>query len=118
MLARVVLVGVPVYAALVILLRLSGKRTLSKMNAFDLVATVALGSTLATTLTSKGVAMAEGALALALLVVLQFLLAWGASRSERFSRLIKAEPAMVFRRGEFLAGAMRRERVTQTMVSP
>lgn len=112
-LARVLLVGVPVYAALVILLRLSGKRTLSKMNAFDLVVTVALGSTLASTLTSKGVAMAEGVLALALLIVLQLLLAWVATRSERFSRLVKAEPAMVFRRGEFLVDAMRRERVTE-----
>jgi len=32
---------------LVALLRLSGKRTLSKMNAFDFVVTVAFGSTLA-----------------------------------------------------------------------
>jgi uncharacterized membrane protein YcaP (DUF421 family) len=42
------------------LLRISGKRTLSKMNAFDLVVTVALGSTLATVLLSTDVALAEG----------------------------------------------------------
>jgi uncharacterized membrane protein YcaP (DUF421 family) len=35
---------------------LSGKRTLAKMNAFDLVVTVALGSTLATILLSRDVA--------------------------------------------------------------
>jgi uncharacterized membrane protein YcaP (DUF421 family) len=46
----------------VLLLRVSGKRTLSKLNAFDLVVTVALGSTLATVLLSKGVGCArEGA---------------------------------------------------------
>ena len=50
---------------LVIFLRLSGKRTLSKMNAFDLVVTVALGSTLATVLLTKDVALADGALAFA-----------------------------------------------------
>jgi hypothetical protein len=41
------------YIALVIMLRVSGKRTLSKMNAFDLVVTVALGSTLATVLLDR-----------------------------------------------------------------
>ena len=40
---RTVLTGVCAYAALILLLRVSGKQTLSKMNAFDLVVTVALG---------------------------------------------------------------------------
>jgi uncharacterized membrane protein YcaP (DUF421 family) len=47
---RVVLVGAATYGVLVLLLRVSGKRTLAKLNAFDLVVTVALGSTLATVL--------------------------------------------------------------------
>ena len=56
---RTIVVGILAYIALVSLLRVSGKRTLSKMNAFDLVVTVALGSTLATILLSKDVALAE-----------------------------------------------------------
>ena len=68
---RVLVVGTLAYAALVLLLRVSGKRTLSKMNAFDLVVTVALGSTFATVLLSKGVALVEGVLAFALLIFLQ-----------------------------------------------
>jgi len=55
-LGRVLLVGVLAYSALVLTLRVSGKRTLTKLNAFDLVVTVALGSTLATVLLSKDVA--------------------------------------------------------------
>ena len=39
-----VAVGVLAYIALVVVLRISGKRTLAKMNGFDLVVTVALGS--------------------------------------------------------------------------
>ena len=39
-LARVVLLGVPAYIALVLTLRISGKRTLTKLNAFDFVITV------------------------------------------------------------------------------
>lgn len=56
----VVVVGVLAYAVLILLLRVSGKCTLSKMHAFDLVVTVALGSTLATVLLSESVALAEG----------------------------------------------------------
>ncbi|HSJ83210.1 MAG TPA: hypothetical protein VLA91_05265 [Acidimicrobiia bacterium] len=35
--------GPVAYASMVILLRVSGKRTLSKMNAFDLVVTISRG---------------------------------------------------------------------------
>ena len=75
-LGRVLLVGTLAYVALVLLLRISSKRTLGKLNAFDLVVTVALGSTLATVLLSKSVALAEGVLALGLLILLQYLIAW------------------------------------------
>lgn len=112
-LARVLVVGVTAYAALVVLLRVSRKRTLSKLNAFDLIVTVALGSTLATVLLSKDVPLAEGVLALALLVFLQFAVAWLAVRVEWFDRLIKSEPAVLFYRGRMLHGVLRRERVTE-----
>ena len=112
-LLRVLVVGACAYVALVCLLRVSGKRTLSKLNAFDLIVTVALGSTLATVLLSKDVALAEGVLALALLIALQFVVAWLSVRVPAVSRLVKSEPRLLFYRGEFLRDAMRRERVTE-----
>ena len=62
-LGRTILVGVPAYLTLIVFLRVSGKRTLSKMNAFDLIVTIALGSTLATVMLSKDVSLVEGGLA-------------------------------------------------------
>jgi uncharacterized membrane protein YcaP (DUF421 family) len=112
-LGRVLLVGTLAYAALVLLLRLSGKRTLTKLNAFDLVVTVALGSTLATVLLSKSVALVEGVLALVLLISLQYAITWLSVRSSRFQALIGAEPTLLLHRGSFLLGAMRAERITQ-----
>lgn len=70
-LARVAVVGRAGYLALIALLRISGKRTLAKLNAFDFVVTVALGSTLATVLLTSTVSLAEGVTALGLLVGLQ-----------------------------------------------
>jgi uncharacterized membrane protein YcaP (DUF421 family) len=111
-LGRVLVVGVLAYAGLVLLLRISGKRTLTKMNAFDLVVTVALGSTLATIILSKDVALAEGLLAFGMLIALQFAVAWLSVRSPAIAGLVKSEPALLARRGELLHGALRRERVT------
>ncbi len=115
-LLRVLVVGTAAYAALVLMLRASGKRTLAKMNAFDLVVTVALGSTLATVLLSKDVALAEGVLAFATLVGLQFGVAWLSVRSEKVRRVVKSEPALLLFRGRYLDEALRRERVTRDEV--
>ena len=115
-LLRVAVVGTAAYATLVLLLRVSGKRTLAKLNAFDLVVTVALGSTLATVLLSESVALAEGLLAFALLVGLQYAVAWLSVRSPRFGALVKSEPSLLLHRGRFLDGAMRRQRVTREEV--
>lgn len=109
---RVLVVGIAAYVALVALLRVSGKRTLAKLNAFDFVVTVALGSTLATVLLSTDVALAEGVAALALLAGLQFVVAWASVRWRRVERLVKSEPTLVYHRGS-LAGPMRRQRVTE-----
>ena len=112
-LLRVVVMGVAGYASVVAVLRLTGKRTLSKMNAFDFIITIALGSTLATTLLSKQVTLAEGVLALALLCVLQYVITFASVRSSAFKALVKAEPTLLLRDGAFLREAMRRERVTE-----
>lgn len=52
------------YFGLVVMLRVSGNRTLSKMNSFDLVVTVAFGSTLSTILVSKDASLAPTMLGL------------------------------------------------------
>ena len=112
-LLRVLIVGIAAYAALIVMLRGSGKRTLSKMNAFDLIVTVALGSTLATVLLSNSVPLLEGVLALALLVYLQYTITWLSVRSERFQNLIKAEPTLLVHEGRYLDTALRQQRVTR-----
>lgn len=115
-LVGVLVVGTLAYVALVLILRISGKRTLAKMNAFDFVVTVALGSTLATTILSPNTALAEGVAALALLIALQFVLTWLSVRTTWFERVVKSEPALVFYRGEFLEDALTAERVTTAEV--
>ncbi|MGI5187229.1 DUF421 domain-containing protein [Promicromonospora sp. CA-289599] len=91
-LVRVVVVGAAAYVVLVVVLRLSGKRTLAKLNAFDLVVTVALGSTLATVLLSADVAWSEGATAFVVLVLLQLAVSWTTSRMGPSRSVVTARP--------------------------
>lgn len=112
-LGRVIIVGVLAYIGLIALLRLSGKRTLAKMNAFDFVVTVALGSTLATILLSKDVALSEGLVAFATLIALQFGIAWLSVRSPMVGGFVKSEPTLLLYQGHFLHAMLRRERVTE-----
>ncbi len=110
---RLLVVGVLAYFSLVVLLRISGKRTLASMNAFDFVVTVALGSTLATALLSKDVPLAEGLLAFALLLFLQYVVTSLSVRFPWVNKIVKSEPTLLFHRGEFLRQAMKKQRVTE-----
>jgi uncharacterized membrane protein YcaP (DUF421 family) len=113
---RILVVGTLGYLGLVVLLRVSGKRTLSKWNAFDFVVTVAFGSALATLLLSADTNLAEGLFALALLILLQGAITFLASRSRHVQSLVKAQPALLLYRGETIDAALRRERVTAAEV--
>lgn len=115
-LGKILAVGVLAYAALVFLLRVSGKRTLSKMNAFDLVITVAIGSILATVVLDKNMALLDGLAAFVVLIFLQWTLTALSVRSSRFLGLIKAEPRLLVHRGRFLTASMQKERVAEVEI--
>lgn len=110
---RVLIVGVLAYISLVVVVRVSGKRTLAKMNAFDLVVTVSLGSVLATVAVSSDVALTDGVAAFAVLCGAQFVVAWTSSRTDVARRMVKARPVLVLERGELLIPVLRRERLTE-----
>lgn len=111
-LVRVGLVGVLAYVTLIVFLRISGKRTLAKLNAFDLVVTVALGSTLSALLLQETVSLAEGAAALALLIAMQFAVTYTSVRSRRMADIVRSEPTLLLRHGRLLGGAMQAQRIT------
>ncbi|MGI8787120.1 MAG: DUF421 domain-containing protein [Pyrinomonadaceae bacterium] len=115
-LLSVLVTGVLIYAALIILLRVSGKRTLSKWNAFDFVVTIALGSILATVIMSKDIPLIEGISAFLLLITLQFVITWLSVRFDFVKNIVKAEPTLLLDKGKFLHDAMRRQRIDQSEI--
>jgi uncharacterized membrane protein YcaP (DUF421 family) len=113
---RVLVVGTAMYLALVVFLRLSGSRTIASMNIFDFIVTVAIGSAFGRALTANSVALAEALTAFALLIVLQYAVAWLQIRWQRFSHAVTNAPQMLYFRGEFLRDTMRDQRVSEEEV--
>lgn len=106
------LVGTAAYVTLIAVLRISGKRTLAKLSAFDLVITVTVGSTLATILLNADVSFAEGVAALSLLAALQFVAAILSSRLRVGRAIVTSQPTLLLSGGRFRSEALRRQRVS------
>lgn len=107
---RVGIVGVLAYIYLVFLLKISGKRTLSKMNAFDFIITVAYGSVFANLLLNSKVTILEGLFALTLLTLMQYSIAFLCARFPGFSNFVKSKPSILFYKGNFIKERLLKER--------
>ncbi len=94
-----------------LLLRTTGQRTLSQLNAFDFIITVTIGSAFASFLLAGNVALIDGIMTFALLVGLQFIVTWLTVRSGRIKKAVKNEPRLLYYKGEYLLKNMRRTRI-------
>lgn len=115
-LLRMIVLGTFSYILIVLVLRLSGKRTLSKMNAFDFIVTVALGSVLANIIVNHETLFWEGIVAFCLLVFLQYLSTWLSSRSSSFQSLLKSQPSIIYYDNHYNKKIMKQERITEAEV--
>lgn len=115
-LVRTLVIAVVAYPAMLFLVRVSGHRTLSKMNAFDMIVTIALGSTLASVITSESLALAQGLLAFFLLVFMQYGITFMVRRSSTIEHHVNGEPTLLFHRGRFLHRALDEARLTESNV--
>lgn len=112
-----ILISAPImYTAIVIFVRISGKRSTSQMNNFDWIVTVAMGSIASASIVAKDVTIADGLAAIAILLLLQFILTKVSVYSDTFAKLVRAEPTIVFFQGEFQTAAMQRERITRAEI--
>ena len=102
-----------VYFSIIIILRTSGKRTLSSLNAFDFVVTVTIGSIAATTILSVDTSFADGLVGIASLVILQYIMAKLDANFKFVSKVLKSDPTLLFYNGKYLEKNMKKMRITQ-----
>jgi uncharacterized membrane protein YcaP (DUF421 family) len=113
---RALIASVMMFLTLLAVIRLGGKRTLTKMNVFDFVFSVAIGSTVAATILSHDVSYVEGAVAVAAFAAMQTLFGMLSSRWTWLDSIINGRPSLLMRDGRFLHECMDREKISQEEV--
>ena len=108
----VVLSAVAVLLAVIVVIRINGLRSLSKMSSFDFAVTVAIGSVIAS-VAATSTSLADGVLAVAALLATQWLIATLRRRSS-LSALVDNSPMLLVRNGEFCDEALDATRVTRS----
>ena len=99
----------------ILVVRLVGLRTFSKMTAFDFVVTLATGSLLAAAATvTSWTALVQALSAIVTLLIAQVLLAIFRRRSRRFQLLLENDPIMLMFDGKILEGALAETRVSES----
>lgn len=109
---RSAVVTILAFIGIVVLLRIYGKRTLSKMHAFEFIITIALGSVLSTTALNKNVALVDGILVFFLLMFMQFAITWLFIRIKTIREVVTNQPTLLLYKGEINQANMKKERIT------
>ena len=112
-LARIGVTAVLAYASLLLLIRLFGTRSTAKMNNFDWVVTVAMGSLLGSVILVEEVVILEGVLALFLMLLLQYVVTKLMSRSDTLRSVLRNPPCLLFYEGRYIEPTMRAERISK-----
>ncbi len=101
------------YIVLIILIRILGKRSTSKLNSFDWIVTVSIGSIFASTVLLKDISLFEGCFSIFFLLALQYITTKLIQRYKRARKVVKASPSLLLFKGEFIENNLKRERVLE-----
>lgn len=107
-----ILRAVVVYAVVLGMVRLSGKRALGQVTPFDVLLIVLLGNAVQNALLGEDTSLGGGLLLAATLVSINYGVGWLSTRSRRVETLVEGEPILIARDGKVLDSVLRRELVT------
>ncbi|NVD45905.1 DUF421 domain-containing protein [Qipengyuania atrilutea] len=116
-LARGIILGSLGILYVVVLVRILGLRSFSKMTSFDFVMTVAMGSLVAGgAQATDWLAFLQVIAGMTGLFIIQFVLARARKASDTVENAIQNEPLLLMRNGEFCPAALEASRVTRADV--
>jgi uncharacterized membrane protein YcaP (DUF421 family) len=111
---EIVLRGALIYVALLLLLRLSGKRTVGQFTPFDLLVLVLLGDAVQGAMIAEDKSVTGGVLLVATLLVLNWLAGFVSARSRSVDRLLEGTPELLVRDGTLYESVLRRSNISHT----
>jgi len=109
-----VLRAMAMYALVILLIRLSGKRAVGQFTPFDLVLLILLGNAVQNGINGGDNSLTGAAIMATSLIVLNYGVAWMTSRSARAERIVEGAPVVIARDGKLFEKVLRRELVSSS----
>jgi uncharacterized membrane protein YcaP (DUF421 family) len=113
----IVLRAIAVFAFLLILTRVIGKRELSSLQPLDLILLIILGDAVQQGLTQDDYSLTGAFLAIGTIAVLQVFTSWLSWKFPRARPVLDGEPIIILQDGELIERNLRRERLTPEEVA-
>ena len=110
---ELVLRSVVVYAFLLVLLRISGKRQVGQLAPFDLVLLLVLSNAVQNSMNAGDNSLLGGLVSAATLVALNYVMGLATFSSKRVELIVEGKPEVLIHNGALDAGVMRRAQLTQ-----
>ena len=105
-----------IYTALVVGLRLVGRRQIGQLTVIDLVVVIVLGSAVETAMVAANTRLYAGLVSAGTLFVFNRILTLLMLRSRRFRHLVAGGPTLLIHNGHFVEDHLRREGLTENDV--
>lgn len=105
-----------IYGALLVLMRLSGKRTVGQFTPFDLLVVLLLSESVSAGLTGSEESVTGGLLGAATLIAINVLVAMLTARSFKLQTLVEGDPVLIGRDGRLHTDALKKNHVPMTDV--
>jgi uncharacterized membrane protein YcaP (DUF421 family) len=102
-----------VYLALLLGLRLTGKRQVGQMTPFDFLLLLLLANAVQNAMTGPDTSLTGGLVAAGTLFAVNMVVAWAARRNARMEKVLEGSPTILIRHGQILTQNLARERITR-----
>ena len=109
-----VLRALVVYIAVLLMVRLSGKRSVGQFTPFDLILVVLLGNAVQNSLLGDDTSLLGGLILAATLIGTNWLTGWITAHSKRADKVIEGSPVLLVRDGKQYPGVLKREQISQS----
>lgn len=109
--------AVVLYAFVVFLMRVMGRRELSSLTPVDLVLLIVLGDAVQQGLTQDDYSVTGAVIAISTIAAVQVCSSYLSYRSRRARRVLEGEPVVIVQDGKLIEHNMRRERLTEEDVA-
>ena len=109
-----ILRGAIVYCALLLMMRLSGRRTVGQFTPFDLLVVMLLSEAVSNSMSGGDDSLIGGLIIAATLLALTMLVAFLTSRSERIEKFVDGSPVLIGRDGIFFDKVLKNCRLSQS----